>query len=124
MKKRVLAIALAVLMLMALLTACGGGAEGKYVLDKMTIDGEDFDLKAFAELMDSSADDVANMFSMELKSGGKGTLTLGDDATEVTWKVDGKKLILTAEGETLECAYDGKTVTIEEDGSTLVMKKK
>ena len=128
MKRRVLAIALAALMLVALLAACGGGGgsknEGKYVLNKRVMDGEEWDLASFAELMDTDVDSIKNMFTIELKSGGKATLVFGDEEPDdATWKVDGEKLIFSAEGETLEASIKNGTITLEEDGSVMEFVK-
>ena len=127
MKRRILAIVLAALMLTALLAACGGGDSkyvGKYTLSKMSIDGEEWDLAEFAELMDSDLETIQNMFTVELKSGGKATMNFGDDEPEeVTWKVDGEKITFSAGGESLEAVIKGNVITIDEDGSVMEYTK-
>ena len=124
--KRILAIALAALLLMAVLAACGGGDGkylGKYQLSKVSSEGESYTVEEFADLMGMEVDEVKNMMYIELKSGGKGTFNLDDEPQEVTWKVDGEKLTLTADGETVDGTIKNDVITLGLDEETVEFTK-
>ena len=54
--------------------------------------------------------DPGGAITLELKSGGKATLTFMGDPASCLYKVDGKKLLL-------DCKKDKLTFTIHDDGS-------
>ena len=95
MKKRVLAIVLAVFLLAALLTACGGGSDSKYVGKYYMSRIADWSAKEYADLFGISEQEAKESMWVELKSGGKATFFTDDEAEEVSWKVSGETLELT-----------------------------
>jgi hypothetical protein len=56
--------------------------------------------------------DSSGAFKLELKSGGKATLTTMNNPTACTYKVDGKQLSVVCETQTL-------TFTVQNDGSLM-----
>jgi len=65
--------------------------------------------------------DDAGAFSVEFKSGGKATITIGGSAIDATYTIDGKNVSVNAGG-------DVKTFMINDDGSLggpgVTLKKK
>ena len=88
---RVLAVTLLAAMLLMGLAACGGGANtpgaGKYEGDYGYFVGDGPEVATPSE-----GDDA---FSLELKSGGKGTFTRDGASFDVTWKLDGENFSMT-----------------------------
>ena len=125
MKKRVLAIVLAVFLLAALLTACGGGSGsdskyvGKYYMSRIA----DWSAKEYADLFDISEQEAKESMWVELKSGGKATFFTDDEAEEVSWRVSGETLTLTSQGEELSGTIKDGVITFNLDGDTLELTK-
>ena len=152
--KRIIALAMAVLLVAALFTGCSGSSAspaGTYKLD--TINGmtikEYFEdvLKQVAELFGGSVEELGLTlddigvdldsidFSIELKADGtlesKSNLDSEDGELEVlsgTWKQDGEKITLTIDGESEVATFkDGKLTIVEGEGDetmTMVLVKK
>ena len=122
--KRMLAVMLAVVLMMSMLVACGskGGsnaAVGTYKLD--TIMG--MSLADAAEAFGGSEEEVADMMKIELKDGGKLTMTVDGETGEGEWKLDGEKLTLTVDGEAQEATLKDGVITMEEEGMSVTFKK-
>lgn len=121
--KRVISIVLAVLMVAALLVACGG-PEGKYVVK--SIGGKDVEeqLKAQAEASGVSYDELLKqmgvdkpeeIMTLELKSDGAAVMDIKMFGTKMegTWKQNGEKIAITVEDETNEFTLKGNELISE-----------
>ena len=100
--KRTLSILLAAVLLLGLLTACGSKTDpnvGVYKLESLS------------------------GMTVELKADGKATFTTEGEANEVTWKLDGDKLSLTADGDTLEGTLKDGKITLDLDGESVTLGK-
>ncbi len=116
--KKIIALALAIFMTLAL-CACGGdggnsGGDdsvlGKYELYAMDYDENNVVLTD--ELFDGENYIV-------LKSGGKAEMCLEDEKSDVKWKLDGKALVLKADDGDMEGTLSKGIITLELDGSNL-----
>ena len=123
--KKAIAIVLLAVMILGLLAACGGGNNGEkkllgtyklYMLADMTI-------KEYADLFEVSVEEAEKIMTLELKSGGKAVFTSDGESETVDWKVDGEKLVLSAEGETLEGTIKDGIITLDFDGEGIQLKK-
>lgn len=123
--KKTVTVLLATL-LVFVLAACGGSkdtaAAGTYKIKSMVMGGQTFT----ADELAANGVDMSD-FSMELKDSGEFTMRViaGEESETVngTWKADGSKISLTAEGQTMEAELDGKTLTVSQDGMELVFEK-
>ncbi len=122
--KRILALLLVVAMMMCLV-ACGGkknNVAGTYHLTKMNMEGVNLDIKQLSEQsgvemkVDLVLEENGN-FSLDMSALGTGENLSG------TWKADGNKLTMTAEGEDASAVVDGKTITLEADGASMIFEK-
>ena len=125
MKKRIaLAMALVIACLTMLLAGCGnkGGnpMEGTWEVSKVSMSG--------IELSGETLEQFGGALpALEFKADGQVAITGLDsstDSAEATYKVDGNKVEITAEGETLTATLDGNNLTMEEDGASLTFTKK
>ena len=131
--KRIVSLVLAVLMLAALFAGCSSGPEGVYKIK--TFDGQD--AKEFFESLaqlakafggdEINVDELMDAMKLELKADGVAVTSKEDEAEEGkyvtiegTWKLDGDKITITFEDESMEGTYkDGEiAVSEEEDGET------
>ena len=129
MKKAIVSI-LVLMLGISLLAGCGGGSggddsalTGKYTIVSMVMDDEDI-LQAYAE-MGMSTDDMY----IELQSGGKFKMTMGEDnVQDGTFTVNGKNIKLSSGGEDLSGTIDGNKIVLDmdEDGfsATMTFQKK
>jgi hypothetical protein len=62
--------------------------------------------------LEGTYSDVSGAFKLELKSGGKATLTTLNSPTACTYKKDGKQLTVVCETQTL-------AFTVQDDGSLM-----
>lgn len=89
------------------LSGCGSSSnadseyEGKYV----SVSGEAMGITL-------TGDDISG-FSLELKSGGKGTMTIYEDSESITWENDDKNLKITLSGTDIEGTIGEDTITFE-----------
>ena len=89
------------------LSGCGSSSnadseyQGKYV----SVSGEAMGITL-------TGDDISG-FSLELKSGGKGTMTIYEDSESITWENDDKNLKITLSGTDIEGTIGEDTITFE-----------
>ena len=123
--KKALTIVLAAVLLLGLLAACGGGnkAEGTYVVTKLA----DWTVEEYADIFGATVEEVQEGFKIELKSGGKAIFNFGDEEegpTEVNWKLDGEKLTLSADGESMTGTLKDGVLTLDFEGEIVEFTKK
>ena len=121
--KKTLTLVLAAVLLLGLLAACGGGGskyEGTYVLSKLS----DWTVEEYADLLEISLEEAQDSFKIVLKSGGKAEFYEDGDLEALNWKVDGEKITLSAEGESLEGTIKDGKITFDMDGDVLELTKK
>ncbi|MGM9552934.1 MAG: lipocalin family protein [Faecousia sp.] len=113
--KRTAKILLSVLLILSILSclaACGSkGPSGTYNLVSMEMDGETID----ADTLKGFGVEVTITFN----SDGTGTLAMSDEKEEFTWKDN----TITADGEEISFTLDGNKLTLEQDGETMVFSK-
>ncbi len=111
---RFLPLALAILLALSLLSACGGAPSGG---DTPSDGGETnsvsdpavgvyklasfmgFSVEDFAEMMEEDLDTAKDSFMIELQDGGKGIFTTDGEADPITWSLEGETLYLSMEGD-------------------------
>lgn len=118
--KKILCVSLCLIFCLAVLASCGGGIEGSYKVKSVM----GMDLEALASTLGQDVSEVEKMFSMELKSDGKGTITSQGETIDLTWKQNGNDLTITINGEDGKATVNGNEITISEDGVEMVFVKK
>ena len=135
--KRIAVIALALIMVAALFSACSKAApEGKYVVKslggKPVEEALKADLEDFGEGM--TLDDLLKTFGikaaeeymvMDFKSDGTIAFTVaGEDPDNGTWKQDGSKITVTIDGDSLDMTLNGSEISATFDDQDVVFIKK
>ena len=110
---------LAAIMMMSLLTACGGKSDANVGTYKV----ESLGGKTVEEYKEATGEDISDQFQLELKKDGEGIVTVQGEETAITWKLDGEKLSLTEDGDTLEAALKDGKVTMDLNGIEVVLAK-
>lgn len=137
MKKTIAILMLAVLLL-GLLAACGGKSGGgngsgsvandpllgTYKFSKMG----NMPVQEYAELLELSLEEAQKFMIIELKSGGKGTLSVEGEVQNITWKTEGEKFTLTAKDEndqddTVEGTIKDGVITLDLEGEFIELSK-
>ena len=120
--KKAIAIVLLAVMILGLLSACGGG-DGKYIgvykFSKMVSSEITMTVQEYADLFEIDVKEAEKFMILELKSGGKGTITSEDETEDITWKADGEKITLTAKNE--DGADESYDATIKDGVITLAL---
>lgn len=122
--KRVVSIVLAVLVVAALLVACGG-PEGKYVVKSIDGNSVEDQLKSQADASGVSYDELLKQMgvdkpeeivTLELKSDGTAIMDMKifSSKMEGTWKQDGDKIAITMNDETADFTLKGNELTSPE----------
>ena len=132
--KRVIALTMAVLMIAALLVACGG-PEGKYVVK--SIDGKAVDeaIKESAEAAGMSVDDmlkqmginsVEEIVTLELKNDGTAVMEVKMFSTtkEGKWEKNGDKITITIDDQPSNFTLKGNELHSEDGDQKYVFVKK
>ena len=132
--KRVIALTMAVLMIAALLVACGG-PEGKYVVK--SIDGKTVDeaIKESAEAAGMSVDDmlkqmginsVEEIVTLELKNDGTAVMEVKMFSTtkEGKWEKNGDKITITIDDQPSNFTLKGNELHSEDGDQKYVFVKK
>lgn len=117
--KKLVTICLAAIMMMSLLTACGGKSDANVGIYKV----ESLGGKTVEEYKEATGEDISDQFQLELKKDGEGIVTVQSEETAITWKLDGEKLSLTENGDTLEAALKDGKVTMDLNGIEVVLAK-
>ena len=118
--KRLIAILLILIFSVAMLTACGddAGLTGKYYLTSVTEGDETMDASTLAELgLDISG------FHIEFLDSNRFRIVTFDESEDGTYKLDGKSLTLSADGETIDATIDNSTITLDAEGTIMVFEK-
>ena len=137
MKKTIAILMLAVLLL-GLLAACGGKSGGgsgsgsvandpllgTYKFSKMG----NMPVQEYAELLELSLEEAQKFMIIELKSGGKGTLSVEGEVQNITWKTEGETFTLTAKDEnnrddTVEGTIKDGVITLDLEGEFIELSK-
>lgn len=109
---KILLSVLLILSMLACLAACGSkGPSGTYNLVSMEMDGEKVDADMLAE--------YGLEVTITFNSDGTGNIDMMGDKEEFEWK-DNK---IMADGDEISFQLDGNKLTLEEDGETMVFSK-
>ena len=93
---------------------------GKYYLISMEIEGETFNDK----LLTSVGFDLDDCY-LEFLDSGKFILRIMDDVGEGIFKVDGKTITITGEGDFVDIAMiDGNKITLGDDEAIMIFEKR
>ena len=119
--KKVLAMILAALLAVSMLTACGGGGKddpnvGVYNLDTMA--GMTMD-----ELEELLGEDMSEMLIIELKAGGKGSMTVEGEEGNIKWEMDGDNITISDSSDELKGTLVDGTLTLDFDGEECTFVK-
>lgn len=131
--KRIVSIALVVLMVAALFVGCSSNSvDGVYRIK--TVNGKE--LKTYlteelggtedqieALLKMAGIDSLEDYMTITLNQDGTVKAAMMGEESEGTWKLDGEKLTLTVDGEATECTYKDGKITVDMDGETMVLGK-
>ena len=138
--KRIVSLALVVLLIAALFVGCGNSSvEGTYLIKSMggvAVEdmfkeeaGDDFDLDAILSMFKVSS--LGELITMEIKADGTVTmknameLESEEDATmSGTWKQEGDKVSITIDGDTQEFTLNGSELSGGEGDEAMVFVKK
>jgi len=93
--KKLISLLLCVVLALCL-CACGGGSATSVDPALGVYEGYSYEVLGFTYAMDEI---YAGETFVELKSGGRGSLTLDDDSIDITWSVSGIDLEILIEGE-------------------------
>ena len=129
--KKIIAAGAAAIMALSMLAGCGGSKGGKTEEKAKAADVTgSYSIVSIAEGDEKyTANDLEKLglksgdFSLEIKDGGTFTMTSMGDETKGEWKMDGNKLTMTVDGESVDAAVDGNKLTISEDGLSMVFEK-
>ncbi|MBQ9269617.1 MAG: hypothetical protein IJ206_08895 [Oscillospiraceae bacterium] len=120
--KRTLSILLAVIMLLSLLTACGGKADPNIGVYKLS-GAMGYSLEEFAGMMGITEEEAADMIQMELKDKGVLALTFDGETETGTWSADGETLTIEDAGESITGTIKDGVITIEIEGESMTLTK-
>lgn len=133
MKKTIAILMLAVLLL-GLMAACGGKSGGGSVGNDPLLGTYKFSkmgnmpVQEYAELLELSLEEAQKFMIIELKSGGKGTLSVEGEVQNITWKTEGETFTLTAKDEnnrddTVEGTIKDGVITLDLEGEFIELSK-
>ena len=139
--KRIVSLALVVLLIAALFVGCGNSSvEGTYLIKSMggmtmedmlkAVSGDNFDLDAV--LSEYKVSSLGELITMELKADGTVTVKDAMDALDSdedstvsgTWKQEGDKVSITIDGDTQEFTLNGSELSGGEGDEAMVFVKK
>jgi len=136
--KKAIALLLVLILVVSILTACGGNVSGKYTLKEMSW-GEEGKLQKWEDIIKELKEDVGEDFDeskvefyLEFLKDSKFKMvsSLGSETQteEGTFKVDGKTITLTnpsadEDNKDLVGTIDGSKITFVQNGMTLVFGK-
>ena len=103
--KGILSLVVAMMIAVTLLAGCGGGKatgyEGKYV----SVSGEAMGIELTGEEIEG--------WAIELKNGGKGTMTLEGDTANIDWSIEGETITIKVEGEEMTGTIKDGNIVID-----------
>ena len=109
---KILLSVLVILSILACLAACGSkGPSGTYNLVSMEMDGEKVD----ADMLKEYGLEVTITFNAD----GTGNVNMMGEKEEFEWKGN----TITADGEEINFTLNGNKLTLEQDGETMVFSK-
>ena len=80
-------------------------------------------LDEFSEAFGVPKDQAAEYMQLEIKEDGKAFFTADDETNEVELEIDGEKVVLTADGESMEGTMKDGLITFEMEGTELVLAR-
>ncbi len=141
MMKRIVSLALVILLVAALFVGCGssssgtadGNPEGTYKIK--TVNGKGIK-EYFGESMGAASDAEINLalsffgvdsfedlIVFDLQSGGVLKITMMGVESEGTWKLEGSKITMTMDGEDGEATYKDGEIVVDMDGEEMVLAR-
>ena len=136
--KRIVALALVLVLVAAAFASCGGSAnaEGKYVVKSVngqTLEeaikaqmgelGDSVDLDAYLKMM--GIESLDDYMTLELKADGTASMNLAmQDIEAGTWKQDGNNVTITVDDEPQVFTLDGNELKASLEGQEYIFVKK
>ena len=137
--KRIVAIALAAIMVLVFLAGCGGGsaedAAGTYTVKsiggKSVEDAIKEELGEYGAALDLDSilsmlgiDSLEDYMTMELKSDGSAVMSVAGNDETGSWSQSGSKVTITFDDDPQEFTLSGNELSAETDGVEYVFVKK
>lgn len=124
--KKSISIVLVFVMSAMLLVGCGGssGAAGTYKMTKAEMNGQEMDMDTLSETLGGQTMEA----TITLKDDGNAEMAVNvlgqEQSANGTWKEDGDKIVITANGEEQSMEYkDGKLYVDSGNGVKLILEK-
>ena len=123
MKRRIVAMVLLVVALVALVgCSSGGGVTGTYKLTKFM--GMDIEQANSLYGLGGGEGSLEEMFIITLKSGGKCDFEIDGEKQEVDYKISGENITMSYQGESISGTIKGGVITLSVEGIELEFTKK
>ena len=131
MKKsiKLISLAMAAMMLVFALAACGSSGGGSAAADDPNLglyklsSVMGFSLEEYAQMMEVSEEEAADSMTLELKADGKADMTVDGEAQSLDWSITDGTLTLTDGQETLEGTVEDGVITLDIEGAEIVFAK-
>ena len=96
---------------------------GIYRFSGISTEGLELTVEEYAELLEMDLEDARNFFVLELLPDGAAAVSSDGETVDCTWQLDGDRLLLTAEGETVEGTVGDGTIRLDMDSGTLFLSR-
>ena len=135
MMKRIVSITLVVLMIAAMFVGCGSSSpeglykiktvNGKSMMDSLKEEAGDEmteeQIKALLSFL--GIDNIEEAITFELKADGTLSVKMMGEESTGTWKVEGDKITMTIDGDSVTGTYASGKITVKMDDQEMVLAK-
>ena len=117
--KKILAAVLLTLTASLLLTGCSSKFHGTWKSVAIEEDG-----KKYTTDDDDYGDMVKDFMTIEIESGGEGTIKIsGEDEEDLEWEADGDTITLTVDGDDEDAELEDDQLVLKQDGLKVYLEK-
>ena len=116
--KKILAAVLLTLTASLLLTGCSSKFHGTWKSVAVEEDG-----KKYTTDDDDYGDMVKDFMTIEIESGGEGTIKASGESKDMEWEADGDTITMTVDGDDQDAELDDDQLVLDLDGVKVYLEK-